>query len=145
MIVTERKLGSVWHTTLVITVSNTNPTWSAPKSGLYKRAGGYSWKFINSSSWSRMWTGRPTNCGSIPGRRNTFTCTAQRPYVFCGQLASSSMGVRVPSVLQAWCEVTMYFRKVAKLNKRGAISPLPTCIRLSGWQCCYRQFHFFLF
>jgi hypothetical protein len=75
-----KKLGPVRHTSLfTITVSTDNPIWSAPKSGLYKRDGWYSLKFINTSIWSRMWTGRPTDRISIPGRRNTFTCTAERP------------------------------------------------------------------
>ena len=36
-----------------------------------------------------------------------------------GQLASFLMGVGVPSVLRAWCEVTTYFSQEARLSKRG--------------------------
>jgi len=49
-----------------------------------------------------------------------------------GQLASSAIAMGfLPWVLAARCEVTTYFSQVARLNKRGAISPLPNCIRIT--------------
>jgi len=36
----------------------------------------------------------------------------------------------LPWVLGAMCEVTTYFSQVARLSKRGAVSPLPTYMRL---------------
>jgi hypothetical protein len=90
----------------------------------------YSWKFINSSRWRG---------NGLADRRIVFQFPAEAISSHIlqsvhnrswGQLASFSTGVGVSSVLRAWCEVTTYFSQVARLNKRGAISPLPTCIRL---------------
>jgi len=53
------------------------------------------------------------------------------PNCSCGQLASSSIDVGIPSLgTGGRCEVTTYFSQVARLSNRGAISPLPTCVRL---------------
>ena len=73
-----KKLGRKRHTSLVISVSTPNPTWSGPRSGLHKRNVWYSRKIIIPNSWSRMRTGRPKDRVSVPCSRNTFTYTAER-------------------------------------------------------------------
>jgi len=126
-----KKLGHLRHIPQDIILFTTNPTCSVPRSELYMRDCRYSRKFINPSSWSRMWTGWPTDRVSNP-EGGIFSHVIQSvPNCSWGQLASSSIDVGVPSLgTGGRFEVTTYFNQVVRLSKRGAISPLPTCIRL---------------
>ena len=61
-----------------------------------------------------------------------FTGTPERPSLFLGtiNIVFNKCGGLLPWVLGARCEVTTYFSQLARLSKRGAMSPLPTCIRI---------------
>ena len=85
-------LGLQRHISLDITLSTTNHTWSGTRSGLYKRDVWYSWKYIIPSSWSRMWTGRPTD-------RDSILINSRAPNCYWGQLASSPIGVHEGKIL----------------------------------------------
>jgi hypothetical protein len=107
-------LGPLRHIALAINLSTTNPTWSARGPACTKGFAGIAESLLIAAAGVR--------CG-LANRRILFQFPAGRIHSHAlqsvhncswDQLASSSIGVGVSSVLQAWCELTTYFSQVAR-------------------------------